>query len=61
MFLFRLDWKVLGLPLPCPGYLLHLWCLFTSSKSGGSVCLRFEFSCLSLVLGSVNVSGDSVS
>ena len=32
----------------------------SSSESDGSVCLRFEFSCLSFVLDSVDVSGDSV-
>ena len=35
--------------------------VFTSSlESGGSFCLRFEFVCLSLILDSVEINGDSV-
>ena len=33
----------------------------SSSESSGSVCIRFEFNCLSLVLGSVDVNRYSIS
>ena len=61
LFLFGLGWKIAWSSITM-SWLFVSYVVFTSSsESGGSVCLCFNFGCLSLILGSVVVNGDSVS